>query len=220
MNIIKQLKSKTMQKQKTIYHLIVDKSGSMCDCIENTITGFNEQVTKIQELEKEFSEQEINIGLTTFNHDVNHHFFQSPAQNVRKLNTDTYRPDGSTALLDAIGMTTDAIEREIKQSINPQNTTVVIVILTDGHENSSKSFKLEDIRKQISRLEETSRWTFTFMGATLDAVQVAESMAIKRENSVMFEKSNMRAGVFSKLSSSMESYMSKKRKGDNLDNFF
>jgi Mg-chelatase subunit ChlD len=139
---------------------------------------------------------------------------------VRKLNTDTYRPDGSTALLDAIGMTSDTIEREIKQSINPLNSTVVVVILTDGHENSSKSFKLEDIRKQISRLEETGRWTFTFMGATLDAVEIAESMAIRKENSMMFEKSNMRNGVFSKLSSSMESYMHKKRKGDNLDNFF
>ena len=39
-----------MQKQKTIYHLIVDKSGSMGDCIEQTISGFNEQVSKIQQL--------------------------------------------------------------------------------------------------------------------------------------------------------------------------
>ena len=53
-----------MQKQKTIYHLIVDKSGSMGDCIEQTISGFNEQVSKIQQLQTEFPEQDLSIGLT------------------------------------------------------------------------------------------------------------------------------------------------------------
>ena len=48
-----------MQKQKTIYHLIVDKSGSMSDCIEQTISGFNEQVSKIREIEQSFPDQEV-----------------------------------------------------------------------------------------------------------------------------------------------------------------
>src|SRR6476646_1120013 len=74
-----------MKKQKTIYHLIVDKSSSMCDCIENTIMGFNEQVAKITHMEKEFQEQDITIGLTTFNHRVYHHFFQSQPGKVQKL---------------------------------------------------------------------------------------------------------------------------------------
>ena len=65
-----------MQKQKTIYHLIVDKSGSMSDCIEETISGFNEQVNKIQQLQNEFAEQDLSIGLTTFNNEVFHHFFR------------------------------------------------------------------------------------------------------------------------------------------------
>jgi len=209
-----------MQKEKTIYHLIVDKSGSMCDCIENTISGFNEQVNKVQQLEKEFSEQEITLGLTTFNHEVYHHFFQSQPVTVRKLSIATYRPNGSTALLDAVGMTIESIEKDIKQHENKLNTTVVIVILTDGYENASKLFKLEDIRKEISRLEETGKWTFSFIGASLDAVDVAASMAIKRQNSFMFEKSNMKSGLFDKLSHSMENYMDKKRKGKNLGDFF
>jgi len=209
-----------MQKQKTIYHLIVDKSGSMSDCIENTINGFNEQVNKIQQLEKEFPEQEITIGLTTFNHEVYHHFFQSPPAIVRKLNTETYRPDGTTALLDAVGSTINQIENETKHHSGELNTTVVIVILTDGHENASKLFKLEEIRKAISRLEETGKWTFSFIGATLDAVDVAASIAIKQQNSYAFEKSNMKSEVWSKLSDTMSDYMSKKRRGENLDDLF
>lgn len=209
-----------MQTQKTIYHLIVDKSGSMSDCIENTINGFNEQVNKVLHLEKEYPEQEITIGLSTFNHEVFHHYFQSKPASVKKLNTSTYIPEGTTALLDAIGMTINTIEKEIIGQNRKENTTVVIVILTDGHENASKSFTLEDIRKAISRLEETGKWTFSFMGATLDAVNVAASMAIKQQNSFSFEKDNMNSEVWSKLSNSMGNYMDKKRKGENLDNLF
>lgn len=208
-----------MQKQKTIYHLIVDKSGSMSDCIEQTISGFNEQVSKIQQLQKEYPEQELTIGLTTFNHEVYHHFFQSPPSIVRNLNSDIYRPDGTTALLDAIGMTIESIEKKIQHSQNQSNTTSVIVILTDGYENASKLFKLEDIRRNISRLEETGKWTFSFIGASLDAVDVADSMAIKRQNSFMFEKSNMKVGLFNRLSNSMENYMDKKRRGKDLGDF-
>lgn len=209
-----------MQKQKTIYHLIVDKSGSMSDCIEQTISGFNEQVNKIQQLEKEYSEHEITIGLTTFNHEVYHHFFQSPPAAVRKLNTDTYRPDGTTALLDAIGMTVSSIENEIQYHSNQSNTTVVLVILTDGHENASRMFKLHDIKKTISRLEETGRWTFSFIGATLDAVDIAEGMAIKRSNSFVFDKANMKDGLFDKLSNSMDRYLNKKSNGRDLRDLF
>ena len=209
-----------MQKQKTIYHLIVDKSGSMSDCIENTINGFNEQVAKIRQLETEFPEQEITIGLTTFNHEVYNHFFQSPASIVRNLNTKTYVPNGTTALLDAVGYTIINIENEIKHHSGELNTTVVIVILTDGHENASKFFKLEDIRKSISLLEETGNWTFSFIGATLDAVDVATTMAIKQQNSYAFDKSDMKSAVWSKLSNSMSNYMDKKRRGGNLGDLF
>ncbi len=209
-----------MEKKKTIYHLIVDKSGSMSDSIENTINGFNEQVNRIHKMEKEFTEQEITIGLSTFNQENYNHFFQCPPSAVRKLTTESYRPDGLTALLDSIGLVSTQIEKDIKEQSEKVDTTVVIVILTDGHENSSRLFKLEDIRKMISRLEETEKWTFSFIGATLDAVSVAESMNIKSQNSFAFDKKDMKKEVWSKLSDSMENYLSKKRNGDDLSNLF
>ncbi len=208
-----------MQKQKTIYHLIVDKSGSMGDCIDQTISGFNEQISRILELEQSFPDQEISIGLTTFNDEVYHHFFQSPSAAVKKLTTETYIPSGCTALLDAIGKTASTIEKEFNTAKSETNTTVVIVILTDGHENSSQMYKLSQIKSMISRLEETGKWTFTFMGATLDAVDVATAMSIKSQNSMAFSKANMQAETYETLSRSMHSYLTKKSKGENLDDF-
>ena len=217
--LINEQKFTAMQKQKTIYHLIVDKSGSMSDCIEQTISGFNEQVSKIREIEQSFPDQEVVIGLTTFNHQVYHHFFQSPTAAVKKLTTATYQPNGTTALLDAIGKTASTIEKEIQEEKDRLNTTVVIVILTDGHENASEVYKHSDIKTMISRLEETGKWTFTFMGATLDAIDVAAAMSIKSQNSMCFSKDNMQAETYDTLSKSMFSYLEKKRKGENLDDF-
>lgn len=208
-----------MQKQKTIYHLIVDKSGSMSDCIEQTISGFNEQIGRIIELEKSFPDQEVVVGLTTFNEEVYHHFFQSPSVAVKKMTTATYSPNGCTALLDAIGKTASVIENEIKAESSQLNTTVVIVILTDGHENSSEMYTLSQIKSTISRLEESGKWNFSFMGATLDAVDVATSMSIKTKNSLAFFKDNMQAETYDKLSSAMHRYLSKKSKGEMLDTF-
>ena len=207
-----------MKTRKTIYHLIVDKSGSMTDCIDNTINGFNEQVNRIKHMALEFEEEEITLGLTTFNTYVNHHYFQLNPSAVELLNNVTYLTQGSTALLDAIGETVTQIERKILESTIP--TTVIVVILTDGYENASKRYNLVKIRNMISRLEETGKWTFSFIGATLDAVDVAASLSIKRQNSFAFDKEDMGQSVWNKLDKSVSSYFNKKRENRNLDNLF
>jgi hypothetical protein len=207
-----------MKQRKTIYHLIVDKSGSMIDCIDSTINGFNEQVSSIKQKQLKFEEEEITMGLTTFNDNVNHVYFQQNPNKMVLLNYENYRPSGGTALLDAVGETIIEIERQIGASLIP--TTAIIVILTDGYENASKKYNLVKIRNMISKLEETGNWTFSFIGATLDAVDVAASMSIKSQNSFSFEKKEMKNTVWDKLDKSVSSYFTKKRSNRNLNNFF
>ncbi len=207
-----------MKTRKTIYHLLVDKSGSMMDCADSTINGFNEQVNRIKDKALEFTEEDISMGLTTFNDIVKHVYFQQNPKEMVLLNHENYRPSGGTALLDAVGESITEIERQISTSLVP--TTVIIVILTDGYENASKKFNLVTIRNMISKLEETGKWTFSFIGATLDAVDVAASMAIKSQNSFSFEKTAMKSEVWDKLNKSVSSYFSKKSQNRNLNNFF
>lgn len=207
-----------MKTRKTIYHLIVDKSGSMMDCVDNTINGFNEQVNRIKDKALEFTEEDITMGLTTFNENVKHLYFQQNPKEMVLLSYENYRPSGGTALLDAIGESITAIERQVNASLIP--TTVIVVILTDGYENASKKYNLVNIRNMISKLEETGKWTFSFIGATLDAVDVAASMSIKSQNSFSFEKTAMKSEVWDKLNKSVSSYFTKKSQNRNLNNFF
>ena len=203
-----------MKTQRTIYHIILDRSGSMSDCIENTVAGFNEQVNRVKLLEAKFPAQEIVMGLTTFNDQIEHHLKLAPPQSILTLTPQLFRPNGGTALLDAIGLTTTMLESEVGLK-NNIDTTCVIVILTDGHENNSKYYTLPSIREKITTLEATEKWIFNFMGATLDAVDVAVSMNIKSHNSFSFEKNEMKKEVWDNLGDSMDSYLKEKMSGKN-----
>jgi Mg-chelatase subunit ChlD len=127
-----------------------------------------------------------------------------------------YRPNGNTALLDAIGKTIQSVEHQMK---SPEDSAVII-ILTDGYENASRIFTLQQIRAMISSKEATGRWTFSYLGATLDAVAMAEQMNIKRQNAAAFDKAAMNKDVWNKLSDSMDHYLDKKRRGESLDELY
>lgn len=209
-----------MKTQKTIYHLVVDKSGSMHDCIEQTINGFNEQIAKIKEMEKEFPEQEMSIGLTTFNHEINHIYYMRQLADAYKMSVENYTPKGSTAMLDAMAETMIKLSSHQQESNKELPTTVVMVVLTDGYENASKEYTLKNVKEMIEAREASGTWTFSFLGATIDAVDVAEEMSIRRDNSISFEKAAMKDDVWDKLNLSMRSYYDKKRKGEDLRKMF
>lgn len=209
-----------MKTQKTIYHLVVDKSGSMHDCIEQTINGFNEQIAKIKEMEKEFPEQEMNIGLTTFNHTVDHIYYMRQLTDAYKMTLENYIPRGSTAMLDAMAETMLKLSSHQEESNKELPTTIVMVILTDGYENASTKYTLKNVKEMVEAREASGTWTFTFLGATLDAVDVAEKMSIRRENSVAFQKESMKDGVWDRLNDSMRGYYDRKRKGEDLRKMF
>jgi uncharacterized protein YegL len=209
-----------MKKQKTIYHLVVDKSGSMSDCIAGTIEGFNEQVASIRNLGVEFPEQEMVIGLTTFNGRVEHKFVCAPPTEAYLMNRENYVPSGSTALLDAVGKTIALIDEQKAAAEKEMPTTVVMIILTDGHENCSKYYSHPEVQHMIESRQATGNWTFSYLGATLDAVDVAESLSIKRSNSISFDKSEIKTKVWNRVSISMRDYNLKKMRGEDLSDLF
>jgi hypothetical protein len=199
-------------KPHTLYHIILDRSGSMDDCLEPTISGFKEQIQTVQSLSQKYPDQEITIGLTMFNHEIHHLYFNREPEKAEALTTKTYVPNGNTALYDAIFKTCSRIESGINEINRQEDTTVVVVILTDGYENSSQTAQLSDVKELIQRLEATGRWKFNFLGATLDAVEVAQSMNINRKHSMSFSKKDIKGKVFARMTTYMEDYVGEKEK--------
>ena len=214
---------------KTYYLLILDKSGSMDNVISETVNGFNEQVQMIKNLKEKYPEQEIIVSLTTFNHDVEHDLFLAKPSQLKELEAlrawqenrhnmvETvnliYRPGGLTALYDAIGRSVNKLRETIKKEIKNNEASAVVVIITDGYENASREYSYEDIRQLIGKLEKSNNWTFSYLGATPDAVDIARGMNIASHNAMYYDKMKMQKVWKEDLNESMENYIKSKTSG-------
>jgi von Willebrand factor type A domain len=192
-----------MKKSKTFYHIILDQSGSMSDCVNQTLKGLADQRKEILAIANEFPGQEIRVGLTVFDHNIELKYSNLSVTELSRMNSFHYQPNGQTALLDAIGMSVTATQRLM---VN-EGDSAVIIILTDGYENASKEYSHKQIKELIQAKEETGKWSFTYLGATLDAVEIAKSMNIKEENSFAFQKQNMGNEAFGRSTMALKKLM-------------
>jgi hypothetical protein len=159
-----------MNKMEATY-CVIDSSGSMAQCIGDTIGGFN--------LFLDHQPKDNLITTYTFDNNVKEMYRCSPASEAQRLNTVNYRPYGGTALLDAMG-------RAITVASNCTADTVNVVILTDGEENSSKEFTKSQISKMIEDRKREG-WNFIFLGANQDAIKVAKSYGIPQGGAMTFD---------------------------------
>ena len=179
-----------MKNKTTLYHFIVDQSGSMEGMEQQTIQGFNTQLEKIQELEKQMPEQKFLCSLTFFNSQVHDLLRNEPVKEIELLNNNNYRPGGMTALLDAVGGSIDGIEKQFSEALKNDEMSVVMVIITDGFENASRYFTYHMVAKKIANLDQTGKWTFSYLGADFDAIHTSKMMNIRKENAMNFSKKN------------------------------
>ena len=208
-----------MKNKKTIYHFVVDQSGSMSGSEGPTIEGFNSQLKTLQELKKESPDNEYIVSVTYFEDEVMDIVKFAPIEEIQLLSRENYRPGGMTALLDGIGKSIEAIRRKYDQEIREDLASVVIVILTDGGENASKFYTRNLIAETIKELDETGKWTFSFLGADLDAVSASDNLNIRRENIISFSKGNYDE-VMLQMSSSIRNYENMKSAGNMKSDLF
>jgi len=201
-----------MKNKKTYYHLILDKSGSMSSCIEQTVKGVNSQIERIKELADRFPEQKLLTSFTLFNHLILPTWSMRRPEDVQPISFSDFRPEGSTALLDAIGITLQGLIKKVGREVECDEASVVVVIITDGYENASRSFTLPQVSSMIKELESTGRWTFSYLGATLDAVDIAVSLNIKESNAMSYS-ANASEQIYHKVNKSLDNYLFDKQAG-------
>jgi len=207
-----------MQNKTTYYQFILDASGSMSNCRHETLQNLNLHLKTIQNLQIEFPEQTFKVSLTLFNTRLSQKWQYKSPLDIPPLTLNDYNTEGSTALLDAIGTQIHEIQHKFGEQMESDEATVVMVILTDGEENSSRFYDFPIISKTIKRLEKTGKWTFTFLGTDIDAFHVGEMLSIKRENTMQFDKREM-GRTFNHLNNSLKNYSYNKQMGHLNDDF-
>ena len=208
-----------MKNKKTIYHFIVDQSGSMAGSEAQTIEGFNSQLLTLQRLKSEFPENEYVVSVTYFEDEVMDIIKFQPVENVSLLNRENYKPGGLTALLDGMGKSITAVKEKYGRDLENDEASVVIVVLTDGGENASKFYTRPLIGEMIKDLDATGKWTFSFLGADFDAVRASQDLNIRRENIMSFDKRHY-SSMMADMSDSIVEYERQKGTGNMKKDLF
>jgi len=164
---------------------IMDRSGSMGAIRSDAIGGFN---TFLEEQKKVEGKANLTLVMFDTKHDVIHDGVD--VQEVKSLDETTYIPGGATALLDAIGKTIGDVARrhaELKKSKRPKN--VLVAILTDGQENSSKEFCNPERIKILMDEKRKDKWQFVFLSSDMSAIETARSIGIRDTDSALIGSS-------------------------------
>ena len=165
-----------MENKMTELVFILDESGSMFGLKCDTIGGFNSMI-----------EQQKNIDgkcfVTTilFNHTRKLLHDRIDLEKIDLMTINDYQPNGSTALMDAVGHTIQHIaniHKYIRKEDVPSKT--LFVIMTDGYENASTQFSKSMIHQLIETYKKNQGWEFMFIGANIDAEETAMSYGIEK----------------------------------------
>lgn len=174
-------------QNKTEIVVALDSSGSMDSIRKAMESGFKEY---IQRQRKEGGECVVSIyAFNSFWLSMNFvtKFEERSVHNVYSLGL---RPGGGTPLIDGVCTTIDKVGRRLadkKESERPSR--VIFLIVTDGLENASQEFKLENLQSKINRQTDDYKWTFVYLGANQDAFAEGSNYGVRGN----FSKGNFSA---------------------------
>ena len=152
----------------------------------DTIGGFNGMIEKQK---KEEGTAYVSTILFDNESEVIHD--RVKLSEIRPMTDKDYYVRGCTALLDAIGGAVKHISN-IHKYARPEDVPehTMFVITTDGMENASSKFTYKEIKDLIGKQKELG-WEFLFIGANIDAVEVAEKVGISRERTANYVADSM-----------------------------
>lgn len=155
----------------TLCVLILDESGSMANFQSDTIGGVNSFIEN-QKRDKD----DTRISIVKFEGgNVRIPFNNVPVEEMPALTHKDYSPLGMTNLLDAIGVTVQRINSEIQNLPESERPSVMIQVMTDGHENASREYTKDRVKALVEDTQ-ANDWIFTFVGANIDSITTSTSL--------------------------------------------
>ena len=158
-------------------YILLDRTGSMSNIWDealNSVNAYAASVGEADEGETEGSDIETDVTLAIFDYQDGMQFDvlrkQVKAEDWNNVSNDEANPRGMTPLFDAIGRMVSLAEAD-----KPEKA--VIVIMTDGLENSSRELTKEGARAALERAE-AKGWEVVFLGAEFARFDDAEAVGV------------------------------------------
>lgn len=176
--------------------IILDESGSMENIRENMKNSINDLIKEQQQIKG----RPATFTLVKFNDKVNRVIKNKPLEDIGLLNSEDYKPNGSTALYDCIGDTIEWFRNE---------KDVLLVIVTDGQENASRSFSKSEVTRMIEDKKKNNGWTYVYLSNDLNTSAQGDGIGFKQSlyaTNVVVEQQNFGSYVSKKLNSAISNY--------------
>lgn len=158
-----------MKDNSTLIAIVLDRSGSMNSVKTDVIGGFNKLIEAHKQLPGECL-----VTLVQFDDQYELNYNALPITEVPELSEKTYEPRGWTRLLDAIGRVINDVGAKLAAKPEHERPSkVLLVVMTDGHENSSKEFNARRVRDMIKHQRDKYSWEFAFHGCDESALNDA-----------------------------------------------
>ena len=159
--------------------MVLDRSGSMQSIKDDSIGGFDAFTSEQRRLPGRCT-----VSLVQFDNVYEEVYTGRDLADVPSL---TLVPRGSTAMLDAIGRAVNATGARLAAMPEDRRPgTVIVGIMTDGLENASREFTYPMVKALIEQQEQVYGWTFMYMGANQDAIEVGASLGVARDRSLTY----------------------------------
>ena len=179
--------------------LLLDMTSSMTRNKEGAMDACNEFIEGLGENQRRGVQTDAVFTLGVFNSNIGLERVakEVPVERAPKIDHEHYLPAGATPLYDAIGQSIDLLESHVGP--------VMLVIQTDGKENSSRTITRQDIVERVA--EKTALgWQFVYLGCDIDAMEQGGDIGIPAGNTMSYISVNAKA-AFADLGTSTAQYL-------------
>ena len=77
------------------------------------------------------------------------------------------------------------VQKKLPKDERPEKT--LFIITTDGMENASVRYSYDKVKKMVEKKKQKKHWEFIFLGANIDAVEVAGRFGVAANRAVRYE---------------------------------
>ena len=189
---------------------IIDKSGSMYPSTEDVIGGFN----RIVEEQKAIKDGKVTVSLYTFNEKVTEEYLGVDINDIKKFE---YAAGGSTAMNDGIGTGIYKVGQWLhKKDENGEEMPgkTLVVVMTDGMENSSKEYTLKQVQEMIKEQTDKYSWEFMYQGTDITSSKTADELGFKFKT---YSSRKKFANNYSMINCAVSNYRSEANAGATMD---
>ena len=157
--------SEQLRKKEIELIFIIDASTSCDDYVETTKKGYDDLINA-----RKNSVGVTNVTTALFADECRLVNYRKNINHVEKLK---YFADGNTCFYDTLCKTIKQIRSETKNR-------GIVAIMTDGKDNSSKKYNIQDARRLIRDCKKDD-WIFLFFGRMLECEKIAEELGIDND---------------------------------------